>query len=101
MYPSQKPLFFSDLLASVGEFLHGTTYVLNGVQGVFRYEEYIAKYPSPRWHQSITHWPDEVGRQSPEYRKILHELGSSHCSDLTNSERLFDIAFELGYGEAA
>jgi hypothetical protein len=66
--------------------LHGRTVVLDGISGVIRYE------PS-----RITHEPDAIGRDHPEYQWVREMVGDDWTTDLTQSRSILRrIANELG-----
>lgn len=96
------------MLDPIFEFLDGKEYVLAGVSGVFRHRVSRALYPYEHTVEQLFHEPDAAGRQTETYQRIKRELGDDHDTDMTNSERVVEIAIELGYdgllgydGEAA
>jgi hypothetical protein len=82
-------------------FLHGKSYVLDGIRGVFHYETCKARVPYERIVHKLSHEPDASGRRTKQYREIKRQLGDDWSTDLTDGERLCDIAVELGYKEAS
>lgn len=81
-------------------FLHGRTYTLHGVRGVFEYTQDKAIYPGLRVYHRLYHKPDSVGRKTVEYRAIRAILHDDHVTDLTDSDTLYDVLRELGYTPA-
>lgn len=69
-------------------FLHGKPYALSGVSGVFRND-------AANGH--LLHIPDAAGRNSQTYRDLRRKLGDDWETDMTCSERIGDIALELGF----
>jgi len=83
------------------QFLDGKVYVLDGVSGVFRHRVSHARFPYEHEVEQLFHEPDAAGRRTETYQRIKRMLGDDHDTDMTNSERVVDIALELGYEEPA
>ncbi len=75
--------------------LDGRRYTLDGISGVLSYETFIAVYPYKHVDHSFHHTADATGRRSEEYLKVRKILRDDWSTDLTNSERLGEIARKL------
>ena len=69
-------------------FLRGKHYSLSGVSGVFQHDDA---------NGHLLHIPDAAGRKSQTYRDLRRRLGDDWETDMTYSERIGDIALELGF----
>jgi hypothetical protein len=87
----------STLVEEVGAFLNGRRYVMDGIAGVIRFKSYKAIYPYDRVVHSVWHEAAGEGKDSPRYQETKRELGDDWVTDLTDSDRLFEIAAELGF----
>ena len=82
----------------IEEFLDGKTLVRQGISGTFKLESHQAIYPYPHISTKLWHAPDEVGKQTQEYRDIKNQLGDDWETDLTdNFEAQIEAAILLGY----
>lgn len=69
--------------------IDGKEYTLDGVHGRFKVDR-------SRAHDTrVTHEPSARGRRSEAYLETKRELRDDWSSDLTNTERLADIASEF------
>lgn len=87
---------FDDVL----EFMDGKSYVLDGISGVFKYSKrnlLSGDFGTVSLRYELVHEADEIGRQNDAYRQVRRMLGDDYVTDMTWSERLVDIAVELGY----
>jgi hypothetical protein len=75
--------------------LDGRHYTLDGISGVLSYETSVASFPYAHVDHSFHHRPDAKGRRSEEYLKVRRILRDDWSTDLTNSERLGEIAQKL------
>jgi hypothetical protein len=84
-----------DPTAKLFRALDGRHFTLDGVSGVLSYEKLVATYPYPHVDHSFHHTADAKGRRSEEYLKVRRILRDDWSTDLTNSERLGEIAQKL------
>lgn len=82
------------IITSIGQALNGKHFVLDGINGTFKYETYTACYPYEHQVERILHCPT---RKGAAYAAIRHQLGDDWDTDLTHSERLCDIAVAAGW----
>lgn len=87
------------VIERVGEFLDGRRYKLDGIAGTFRATSFEAGYPYRHTVYSISHVPSAAGKKTEAYLKIRRELHDDWSTDLTDSDRLFEIAVKLGFKE--
>jgi hypothetical protein len=90
-----RDLKHDDLDAKLFRALDGRHYTLDGISGVLSYETFIAVYPYKHVDHSFHHTADAKGRRSEEYLKVRKILRDDWSTDLTNSERLGEIARKL------
>lgn len=81
------------------EAIDGKAYTLDGIHGHIK----VTHTPLPsayadqrRWTTSISHNPSKKGMETDAYQKTRAQLRDDWSSDLTNSERLGTIMWELG-----
>lgn len=87
-----KPNDFTLLLF---EALDGRHCTLDGISGVLRHETISARYPYAHVDHTLSHTADAKGKRSPKYIELRDKLRDDWSTDLTNSDRLIDIALRL------
>lgn len=68
------------------EVIDGKRYTLDGIEGVIRVDR------SRRFYTRVNHDPTAKGKKTAAYLKIKKQLGDDWSTDLSDSERLADIA---------
>lgn len=86
----------NDFTLLLFEALDGRHYTLDGVSGVLRHKTISARYPYPHVDHTLSHMADAKGKRSPKYIELRDKLRDDWSTDLTNSDRLIDIAMRLG-----
>ena len=86
----------NEFVKAIGEKIDGQTYNLDGISGTLRYTESVAKYPYKHTVQRLDHVPDSTGKRTAAYQERKRQLGDDWISDLTQSDRLVEIATALG-----
>jgi hypothetical protein len=86
-----KEIKMQSLFLVMVEWLNGKTAVIDQVSGILSLEF------NRHGEIKIIHTPDEIGRNTPEYRKWADYLRGEYVSDVTMREDLVDIAIELGF----
>lgn len=83
------------IMEQLADFLQDKKYTLDGIEGIFKARTYTTFYG----HSSIRidHKPTSKGKKSEAYQEIKRQLGDDFDSDVTEDERLCDIATELGF----
>jgi hypothetical protein len=69
--------------------INGKAYTLDGIHGHIKVEHFAGRL-------SISHNPSKKGKETDAYQKMRAQLRDDWSSDLTNSERLGTIMWELG-----
>jgi len=78
-------------------FLHGKRATLDGIEGIFQHEVREARYPYPHTVERLNHLPTARGKRTDAYRETKRRLGDDWSTDLTDSDRYFEIATKLGF----
>lgn len=83
------------IMEQLADYLEGKKYVLDGIEGKFKARTWTTRYGYSTIR--IDHKPTEKGKRSEAYQVIKRQLGDDFDSDVTEDERLCDIATELGF----
>lgn len=86
----------NDFMLLLFEALDGRHCTLDGISGVLRHETISARYPYAHVDHALSHRADAKGMRSPKYIELRSQLRDDWSTDLTNSDRLIDIAMRLG-----
>lgn len=86
----------NDFTLLLFEALDGRHYTLDGISGVIKHETISARYPYAHVDHTLSHRADAKGMRSPKYIELRRKLHDDWSTDLTNSDRLVDIAKRLG-----
>lgn len=87
---------------TIGEYLHGREYTLDGVHGHFILQPggHMTIYPTKgKAKHRLFHEASTKGRHSEAYQKVKRYLGDHWSTDMDEHEDLGGIAHELGYSD--